>query len=287
MQASWVIGSSRRSKDDQVDACRAWAWQTALTSGRARCTAVCSSRPTGLTMPLPRTTWPCGSTWTRCETLIWCIAIPTGLTQKWSCSSGSRRVTCPSSPSEKPRRPKMRQVAARRCSECARSASLLSKRGGARVAKFCTPICTVALLGVAEARTLLRRQRRAKRCKIRCAHHPRSPVMTASLTPAAELAKQAKTPFPGASADYESARQALLAEEIEFRRHMTRLAEQRRALPPGPVIEQGLPLQGRAGASRSACSTCSATRTRWSPTSGCTARSASGPARCAPTGSAR
>lgn len=58
------------------------------------------------------------------------------------------------------------------------------------------------------------------------------------LTPAAELAKKAKTPFPGATAEYDAARQALLAEEIEFRRHMTRLGEQRRALPPGPVIEK-------------------------------------------------
>ncbi|MDR6854227.1 DUF899 family protein [Variovorax guangxiensis] len=57
-------------------------------------------------------------------------------------------------------------------------------------------------------------------------------------TSAAELAKKAKTPFPGASAEYDAARQALLAEEIEFRRHMTRLTEQRRALPPGPVIEK-------------------------------------------------
>jgi len=56
------------------------------------------------------------------------------------------------------------------------------------------------------------------------------------LTPAARLAAKAKTRFPGASAEYEAARQALLAEEIEFRRHMTRLVEQRRALPPGPVI---------------------------------------------------
>ena len=62
--------------------------------------------------------------------------------------------------------------------------------------------------------------------------------MTVPLTPAAELAKLAKTPFPGASADYETARQALLAQEIEFRRHMTRLTVQRRALPPGPVIEK-------------------------------------------------
>jgi len=39
-----------------------------------------------------------------------------------------------------------------------------------------------------------------------------------------------------ASAAYDAARQALLAEAIELRRHMTRLVEQRRALPPGPVI---------------------------------------------------
>jgi len=62
--------------------------------------------------------------------------------------------------------------------------------------------------------------------------------MTTSLAPAAELAKRAKTPFPGASADYETARQALLAQEIEFRRHMTRMTAQRRALPPGPLIEK-------------------------------------------------
>ena len=57
-------------------------------------------------------------------------------------------------------------------------------------------------------------------------------------SPAAELAAKAKTPFPGASPEYDAARQALLAEEIEFRRHMTRLGERRRALPPGPVIEK-------------------------------------------------
>ena len=62
--------------------------------------------------------------------------------------------------------------------------------------------------------------------------------MTAPLTPAAELAAKAKTPFPGASSEYERARQALLAEEIEFRRHMTRVVAQREALPPGPVIRK-------------------------------------------------
>jgi predicted dithiol-disulfide oxidoreductase (DUF899 family) len=58
----------------------------------------------------------------------------------------------------------------------------------------------------------------------------------ANLTSAERLAAKARTPFPGASAEYDKSRKALLAEEIEFRRHMTRLAEQRRALPPGPVI---------------------------------------------------
>ena len=56
------------------------------------------------------------------------------------------------------------------------------------------------------------------------------------LANAADLAAKAKTPFPGASPEYDAARRALLAEEIEFRRHMTRLCAQRRALPPGPVI---------------------------------------------------
>ena len=51
-----------------------------------------------------------------------------------------------------------------------------------------------------------------------------------------ELAKLATNPFPGESIEYHAARRTLLAEEIEFRRHMTRLAEQRRALPAGPII---------------------------------------------------
>jgi len=62
--------------------------------------------------------------------------------------------------------------------------------------------------------------------------------MTQQLAPAAQLAAKARTPFPGASAEYDAARRALLAEEIEFRRHQTQLVEQRRALPPGPVIEK-------------------------------------------------
>ena len=69
-----------------------------------------------------------------------------------------------------------------------------------------------------------------------------------TLKPAATLAKHAKTPFPGGSAEYRKAREALLAEEIEFRRHMTRLTEQRRALPPGPVIEKNYRFKDANGA---------------------------------------
>jgi len=57
-----------------------------------------------------------------------------------------------------------------------------------------------------------------------------------TLTPAATLAKKGKTPFPGESDAYRKARETLLADEIEFRRHMTQLADERRTLPPGPLI---------------------------------------------------
>ncbi|HWE46732.1 MAG TPA: DUF899 family protein [Caulobacteraceae bacterium] len=60
--------------------------------------------------------------------------------------------------------------------------------------------------------------------------------MTDTLIPAGDLASKRLAPFPGESADYARARQTLLAAEIELRRHVTRVAEQRRALPPGPVI---------------------------------------------------
>jgi len=69
-----------------------------------------------------------------------------------------------------------------------------------------------------------------------------------TLTPAGDLARAAKPVFPGESDAYRQARRALLAEEIEFCRHMTRLTEQRRALPPGPVIETDYRFQRLDGA---------------------------------------
>jgi predicted dithiol-disulfide oxidoreductase (DUF899 family) len=58
-----------------------------------------------------------------------------------------------------------------------------------------------------------------------------------SLTPAVELARANPVIIPNESAEYRAARTALLVEEIELRRHIERVAAQRRALPPGgPVI---------------------------------------------------
>lgn len=53
------------------------------------------------------------------------------------------------------------------------------------------------------------------------------------LAPAKALAAKASKPYPNDSAAYRKARTALLAEEIELRRHIERVAAQRRELPPG------------------------------------------------------
>jgi predicted dithiol-disulfide oxidoreductase (DUF899 family) len=53
------------------------------------------------------------------------------------------------------------------------------------------------------------------------------------LKSAIELAATASKPYPNDSAEYRKARTALLAEEIELRRHIERVAVQRRALPSG------------------------------------------------------
>ena len=53
------------------------------------------------------------------------------------------------------------------------------------------------------------------------------------LRAATQLAAAASKPYPNDSAAYRAARTALLAEEIELRRHIERVAAQRRALPLG------------------------------------------------------
>jgi predicted dithiol-disulfide oxidoreductase (DUF899 family) len=68
-----------------------------------------------------------------------------------------------------------------------------------------------------------------------------------SLTPAAELAAGNKTRIPNESAEYRRARNALLAEEIELRRHIERVAQQRRALPPGGEVKKNYKFQSERG----------------------------------------
>jgi predicted dithiol-disulfide oxidoreductase (DUF899 family) len=67
------------------------------------------------------------------------------------------------------------------------------------------------------------------------------------LTPAAELAAKNKLHFPNESAEYRLARQALLTEEIELRRHIERVAELRRALPSGGEVKKAYSFQGEHG----------------------------------------
>jgi predicted dithiol-disulfide oxidoreductase (DUF899 family) len=68
-----------------------------------------------------------------------------------------------------------------------------------------------------------------------------------ALKPAAELARASNFLFPNESAEYRRAREALLAEEIELRRHIERVAEQRRALPPGGEVKKNYVFEGERG----------------------------------------
>ena len=70
---------------------------------------------------------------------------------------------------------------------------------------------------------------------------------TPTLVPAAELAKLNRMSFPNESADYRRARNALFIEEIELRRHIERVAEQRRALPPGGEVTGDYRFEGEDG----------------------------------------
>jgi predicted dithiol-disulfide oxidoreductase (DUF899 family) len=67
-----------------------------------------------------------------------------------------------------------------------------------------------------------------------------------NLKLASELAKFGYT-YPNESAEYRKARAALLAEEIELRRHIERVAEQRRALPLGGEMPEDYLFEGENG----------------------------------------
>lgn len=67
------------------------------------------------------------------------------------------------------------------------------------------------------------------------------------LTPARALAERNRAQFPNESAEYRQARNALLAEEIELRRHIERVAEMRRKLPPGGEVGKTYRFTGENG----------------------------------------
>ena len=67
------------------------------------------------------------------------------------------------------------------------------------------------------------------------------------LKPASEMAKKNGVRFPNESSNYRLARDALLTEEIELRRHIERVAVQRRALPPGGVVPKLYAFVGEHG----------------------------------------
>ena len=70
---------------------------------------------------------------------------------------------------------------------------------------------------------------------------------TKTLTPAADMVQANHAHVLNESSEYRQARDALAAEEIELRRHIVRVAEQRRALPPGGEVTKDYQFEGESG----------------------------------------
>lgn len=70
---------------------------------------------------------------------------------------------------------------------------------------------------------------------------------TQTIKPAKDLAKLNPASFPNESDEYRRARNELLVEEIELRRHIWRVGEMRRALPPGGEVTADYRFEGPAG----------------------------------------
>ncbi len=68
-----------------------------------------------------------------------------------------------------------------------------------------------------------------------------------TLVAAAELARRKPLHFPRESPEYRTARTALLAEEISLRRHIERVAAQRRTLPAGGEVRGDYRFEGENG----------------------------------------
>jgi predicted dithiol-disulfide oxidoreductase (DUF899 family) len=71
--------------------------------------------------------------------------------------------------------------------------------------------------------------------------------MTDALKPASQLAATNTTHFPNESAEYRAARNTLLADEIELRRNLERVAAARRALPAGGKVPKDFAFVSETG----------------------------------------
>ena len=71
--------------------------------------------------------------------------------------------------------------------------------------------------------------------------------MSGKLVLAEDLARSGPVRFPNESTEYRAARTALLVEGIELRRHLERVAAQRRALPPGGEVIGDYRFEGEKG----------------------------------------
>jgi predicted dithiol-disulfide oxidoreductase (DUF899 family) len=72
-------------------------------------------------------------------------------------------------------------------------------------------------------------------------------MTTQLLKSGTELARANNAQFPNESHEYREARNRLLAEEIELRRHIERVAELRRRLPPGGEVTKAYSFVGEKG----------------------------------------
>src|SRR3954467_2590922 len=73
-----------------------------------------------------------------------------------------------------------------------------------------------------------------------------------TLQSAEALVRKNSSSQPNESAEYRKAREALMIEEIELRRHVARVAAQRRALPPGGEVKGDYQFLGEASSVRGA-----------------------------------
>ena len=68
-----------------------------------------------------------------------------------------------------------------------------------------------------------------------------------TMKPVSELVRANRVRYPNESTEYRAARDALLAEEIELRRHIEQVAELRRQLPPGGEVRKAYAFVGENG----------------------------------------